>query len=125
LGFAIPVDTAYTVILELIDHGYVKNRPGIDFSVMDVTSIQTAMRYFNSFYTGVYVCEEDHAAVRYGDLILKADGSEISSSKALNQIVMSKSVGDTVDLLVYRNRKKITVTITVSEVIPDALESTS
>ena len=71
------------------------------------------------------MCEEDHAAVRYGDLILKADGSEISSSEALNQIVMSKSVGDTVDLLVYRNRKKITVTITVSEVIPDALESTS
>ena len=125
LGFAIPVDTAYTVILELIDHGYVKNRPGIDFSVMDVTSIQTAMRYFNSFYTGVYVNEKNHTTVQYGDLILTADGVEVNSVEELNRMIMGKSIGDTVELLVYRNRQKITVTVTVSEFIPDVLKSTS
>ena len=125
LGFAIPVDIAYPVILELIDHGYVKNRPGIDFSVMDVTSIQTAMRYFNSFYTGVYVNEKNHTTVQYGDLILTADGVEVNSVEELNRMIMGKSIGDTVELLVYRNRQKIAVTVTVSEFIPDVLKSTS
>lgn len=125
LGFAIPVDTAYSVILELIEYGYVRNRPGLDFSVMDVTSVQTAMRYFNSFYTGVYVSEKNHATVQYGDLILTADGVEINSVEDLNRMIMGRSIGDTVELLVYRNRKKITVTVTVSELIPDSLKTIS
>ncbi len=125
LGFAIPIDTAYTVILELIDHGYVRNRPAVDFTVVDVTSIQTAMRYFNSFYTGVYVYVEDHDVVQYGDLILSADGVEISTSEDLNSIIKSKRVGDPVELLVYRNRDKITLTVTVAEYIPEALKPAS
>ena len=125
LGFAIPVDTAYSVILELIEYGYVRNRPALDFSVMDVTSVQTAMRYFNSFYTGVYVSEKNHATVQYGDLILTADGVEINSVEELDRMIMGRSIGDTVELLVYRNRKKIAVTITVSELIPDSFQKIS
>ncbi len=123
LGFAIPVDTAYAVIVELIEHGYVRGRPALGFDVVDVTSTQTAIRYFNSFYTGVYVYDDTTAdlPVKMGDLILSVDGTEISSVSDLNAVVQSKAVGDTLSLTVYRNKEKHTVTVTLVERVPDAL----
>ena len=120
LGFAIPIDTAYTIILELIDHGYVRGRPTLDFSVADVTSVQTAMRYFGSFNTGLYVYDENHDTVKYGDLILSADGKEITGSADLSAVVNKKSVGDTIELTLLRDRREITVTVTVVEDIPES-----
>lgn len=120
LGFAIPIDTAYTIILELIDHGYVRGRPTLDFSVADVTSVQTAMRYFGSFNTGLYVYDEHHDTVKYGDLILSADGKEITGSADLSAVVNKKSVGDTIELTLLRDRREITVTVTVVEDIPES-----
>ncbi len=125
LGFAIPVDTAYEVILELIAHGYVRGRPTLDFTVVDVTSSQAAMVYFNSRYTGVYVYDDSHDVVKKGDLILTADGVEISTSEDLNAVIQGKAVGDTVELEVYRSKQRITLTITVAEDIPDTLTSAS
>ncbi len=121
LGFAIPVDTAYEVILELIHYGYVRGRPAIDFTVVDVTSIQTAMRYFDSFNLGVYVYDDSHETLAYGDLILAADGVEILAVSDLADVIRNKQVGDTLELTVYRNREQITVTVTLIEDMPEAL----
>ena len=118
LGFAIPIDTAYEVILELIEHGYVRGRPALDFTVVDVTSIQTAVRYFNSFNLGVYVYDNSHNAVKYGDLILAADGAEIASVSALENLIRNKQVGDTLELTVLRNGTQTAVTVTLVEDIP-------
>jgi serine protease Do len=120
LGFAIPVDTAYEIILEIVEHGYVKGRPSLGFEVMDVTSYQSAIRYFNSFYLGVYVYDKDHDVVKYGDLILEVNGRKLSFATDLIELAESMSVGDTIELLVYREGAKQTVTITVAEQAPDA-----
>lgn len=122
LGFAIPVDTAYEIILELIDHGYVRGRPALGFTVVDVTSTRTAMSYFNSFYTGVYVYDEDHDVMQYGDLILAVDGVKITSADGIAAIIAGKSVGDTVEITVYRNREEIAVTVTLVENVPRIAE---
>lgn len=119
LGFAIPVDTAYDIILELIQYGYIPGRPSLGCEVVDVTSVQTAMRYFNSFNLGVYVYDDSHETLRYGDLILSADGVEIDSTETLLELVRKKAVGDTLDLVVYRDRSKQTVTVTIVENQPD------
>jgi serine protease Do len=119
LGFAIPVDTAYEIILQIIDHGYVQGRPSLGFEIVDVTSVQTAMRYFNSFYTGVYVYDQNHDVVKYGDLILSVNGIEPGSVAALQGMVADMRVGDTLEILVYRNREKVTVTVTVTEQKPE------
>ena len=120
LGFAIPVDTAYEIILEIVEHGYVKGRPSLGFEVMDVTSYQSAIRYFNSFYLGVFVYDKDHDVVKYGDLILEVNGRKLSFATDLIELAESMSVGDTIELLVYREGAKQTVTITVAEQAPDA-----
>ena len=111
LGFAIPIDTAYEVILELIDHGYVKGRPALDFNVIYQSSV------FG--YGGVYVYDRNHDVVKYGDLIYAADGIEITAVSDLENIIQNKQVGDTLELTIYRSNQKMTVTVTLVEKIPE------
>ena len=118
LGFAIPVDTAYEIILELIEHGYVRGRPTLGVEVVDVTSPQIAMRYFNSVYEGVYVYGQGHATLAYGDLILACNGKEINSSAELLAAIQSFGVGDEVEFVIYRSRTEMTVTVTLIEQKP-------
>jgi serine protease Do len=120
LGFAIPVDTAYDIVLEIIEYGYVRGRPDLGFNIVDVTSVQTAMRYFNSFYTGVYVYDENHGTVKYGDRILTVDGVKISSSAEVIAIAAGKRVGDTLTLEVVRKGDVKTLTVTIAEKKPAA-----
>ncbi|MBQ4112809.1 MAG: trypsin-like peptidase domain-containing protein, partial [Clostridia bacterium] len=55
LGFAVPVDTVYKVILELIHYGYVRGRPALDFAVVDISNYREAYYYFQSASIGVFV----------------------------------------------------------------------
>lgn len=119
LGFAIPVDTAYDIILEIVKHGYVQGRPALGFELVDVTSVQTAMRYFNSFYLGVYVYDKNHEVMRYGDLILSVNGIKLETAADLQAMVSEMEVGDTLEFVIYRDRAKQTVTVKVTEQIPE------
>lgn len=123
LGFAVPIDTAYEIILELIHYGYVRGRPALDFTVVDVTDYRTAYYYFNSTGIGVYVYSEGHDTVMYGDRIISADGVQINSTIDLNAIIQTKQVGDTLELTVNRNRKVMTVSVVITEYIPDAVQA--
>lgn len=42
LGFAIPIDTAYKIATELIEHGYVTGRPGLNISIVTVSNANYA-----------------------------------------------------------------------------------
>ena len=121
LGFAVPVDTAYEIILELIHNGYVRGRPALDFTVVDVTDYRTAYYYFGSTGTGVYVYSEGHGVVEYGDRILAADGTEIASSSDLGAILRTKQVGDTLELTVVRRQQTITLSVTITEYVPESV----
>jgi serine protease Do len=114
LGFAIPIDTAYEIILELIEHGYVRGRPTLDFNVIDMNA-SSAYQLFGVYMAGVYVYDDDHPVMMYGDLIISADGQEVSTVSALEALLRTKKVGDTLELTVYRDRKSITVTVTIAE----------
>ncbi len=107
LGFAIPSDTAYQVICELIDYGYVRGRPSLGVS-LDEVSYWSGDRY-------VMVGQSGHELLRYQDLILAVNGTKISSISELSSILRRKSVGDTVELTVYRNNRQITVTVSLVE----------
>ncbi len=113
LGFAIPIDTAYRIILELIDHGYVHGRPALGVELIE----QVESSYFSS-RRYVRVSDRDHAILQYGDYILAVDDVEVSTIDEVAAIVRQKSVGDTVELIVYRNKEQIPVSVTVVEDIP-------
>ncbi len=111
LAFAIPVDTAYDVILELIAYGYVRGRPALGASVIEMLDWGSETQY-------VYVNDKNHATLQYGDIILAADGTRVNSLNDLEGVIRGKSIGDTVELVVYRNRQQIKVAVTVVEYIP-------
>ncbi len=110
LGFAIPIDTAYKIILELIDHGYVHGRPSLGVSLVEVSS----------WGGSKYVCVNDttHEVLQYEDIILAVDGVTVDSIDEVAAAIRQKTVGDTVELIVYRNKKQISVSVTVVESIP-------
>ena len=120
LGFAIPIDTAYRIISELYRYGYVRGRPTSGLTMADVTSSMTAMYYFSSPYTGVYITAVgDSEEFRAGDLILTADGKDISSVSEFNRLVNEKSVGDKMELVILRGKSQLTITLTLKEYIPE------
>ena len=124
LSFAIPIDVAYNVILELIDHGYVKGRPALDATLVDMTNVQSALYYFGSRYTGVYIWESGVNDLKKGDLVLTVDGTEVTSVAGVQTLISGKKVGDSVELVVYRSstKKEITVTLTLVEYVPTTAE---
>ena len=124
LSFAIPVDTAYAVIAEIIDHGYVKGRPTLDATLVDVTNVNSALYYFGSRYTGVYIWESNVNDIKKGDLVLSVDGRDVSAVSDVQSAISHKQIGDTVEVVVYRSssKKQITVTLTLVEYVPATVE---
>lgn len=107
LGFAIPSDTAYTVICELIEYGYVRSRPALGVTLTEVVTM-SGDRY-------VRVNDKNHAVLKDRDLILTADGVRISSVEELAAIVRKKSVGDTITMTVQRDGRQLRVQVPVVE----------
>jgi serine protease Do len=123
LGFAIPIDTAKKVIEDLIDFGYVKGRPNVGIEYISIRDTMTAMMYnVNELGLYIYTMEEGSdaaaAGLQSGDLIVTVDGKEVGSAADANAIFDQKKIGDTVEVVVRRNRKDVTVTMTLTEYAP-------
>ena len=118
LGFAIPIDTAYEIILQLVEHGYVRGRPTMNVTVVDATQ-QAARQYFGSSVAGVYVYDDDHTVLEYGDRITAVGDKEIGTCDELRTVIRTYAVGDTVGVELYRNGRRKTVSIVLAESLPD------
>ncbi|MDD6881516.1 MAG: trypsin-like peptidase domain-containing protein [Firmicutes bacterium] len=119
LGFAIPVDTVKSVADSLIENGYVKGRPALGVTILDLTSAQDAMKYGVSV-TGVYIKEvtsegAKKAGLQAGDLIYMIDKETVTSSQMLISKVRSHEVGDKVTLTIVRNDKMKDISVTLGE----------
>lgn len=114
LGFAIPIDTAKTVIEELIEHGYVSGRPSLGITTVDITNTATAMRYRIS-QLGVYVAETTSSSFQVGDCILSIAGQAIESSTDIKNILNDYQVGDKISVQVMRNNQKTKISVTLEE----------
>lgn len=122
IGFAIPITGATDVIGELIQYGYIKDRPyiGIQGSDLDATYAQ-----LYNIPQGVYVQYVDPESDAYakglkkGDIIIAVDGTEIENMAELDEEKNKHSPGDSVTLTVYRNTRKTDITIILSETSGD------
>lgn len=114
LGFAIPANTVKTIISDLYEFGYVKGRPSLGISLLEISDSITAMRYGVS-YLGVYVLGSS-GELKAGDLIVAIDENEnVSNLSAIATVLDGYNVGDKVELTVYRNKKYHTVTVSLTE----------
>lgn len=120
LGFAIPVNDVKEVVVQLIENGYVSGRPALGVQVLDINSIQMAMKYGVSQY-GVYIAEvfEDSAAekagLKTGDMFIAMNDIIIETYEDLSNALSSQAVGDTVTFQIKRNNRMIQVEVTLQE----------
>ena len=131
LGFAIPSNMLREVGDQIINKGHVV-RPYIGAFIESVNE-ETADKYgtlFNGVKKGVIVTRvlPDSPAfrseLRVTDVITEVDGVPVASDRDLQKQVLSKRVGTTVQLTVYRKGKTIKVPITTNE-LPTAIAGTS
>lgn len=121
LGFAIPIDSAYTVMCDLIEYGYVRGVPDCGLSTIDITAqnLYTFYRY-GITSTGVMIYESKYTdELKSGDMILSVNGTDVSTSAEIESIIRTCSVGDSVVFTVQRSEKSINVSLTLRERIPD------
>lgn len=119
LGFAIPIDTAYDIVLQLMDYGYVKGRVDHGLELIDINDFFTAASYRVSSL-GVYVYESKYTdEIKNGDRIASINGKEVSTSAEVKEALNGCSVGDTVDVTVARGGRFIDVKLTLGEYVPE------
>lgn len=117
IGFAIPINSTLDVIDQLIDYNKVL-RPYIGITGIDVDE-NTAKRY--DLVIGVYVQSVENfspaekAGLKAGDVIIKADGKDITTMDELTEIKNSHQIGDTISLIVNRNGEEKEISVTLEE----------
>ena len=57
----------------------------------------------------------EKAGIKVGDVIVKADGKEITTMDELNEVKNAHSIGDTMTITVNRNGKEKDLTVTLTE----------
>lgn len=118
LGFAIPINDAKPIVNELIKYGYVKGRPAIGISVREITEVLS--QWYN-IPMGLLVLETtpggaaDNAGIKRGDIIINVAGKRVKTMKELEQVKQGYRSGDSVDVTVVRDGKKLTVKLTFAE----------
>jgi len=117
IGFAIPINSTVDITKDLIEHNKVL-RPYIGLSTQDLTE---EIAKANNLVVGIYVKSVDDfsagekAGVKPGDVIIKADGKNVKTTKELNEIRDTHQIGDEMTITVNRNGNEKELTIKLQE----------
>jgi serine protease Do len=126
LAFAIPIDSAYTVELDLIEYGYVRGIVDHGLVTLDVTESTLNSYYYRYKISkiGVYVVSSKYeSAIQNKDRIVSVNGTEITTTQELEGLMESLAVGDTVRLVLERNNEQFTIDLVLREYVPDGIAS--
>jgi serine protease Do len=126
LAFAIPIDSAYTVELDLIEYGYVRGIVDHGLTTLDVT--QANLNSYNYRYgidtIGVYVVSSENSdLLKNKDRIVSVNNQKVTTTAEMNQIIDQCKVGDTVSIVISRNGEESTVSLRLEEYVPDSIKS--
>ena len=106
IGFAIPLNEAKPILDNLIQYGYVKDRPLLGITVIALDSSNGPANGLPS--QGLYISSiEQYSDMRrigieIGDVILKVDGKEMRSTEDLTEVLKGFRPGDTVAMEILR-----------------------
>ena len=118
LGFAIPANTVRSVASQLMEFGYIKGRPSIGVTVLDLDAY-SAYYYFRTGQAGVYIVESKDPVLKYGDRIIAVANTEIADSEDIGSIIDKYEIGEAVEVMIVRDRKTMTVSVTLTEFVPE------
>lgn len=120
IGFAIPIDHAYSIASQLIEFGYVKGKVDHGFTLIEIDDIWDMAKY-NVSSTGVYIFSSAYSdEFKNGDLITQINNVKIQSLSDIKTALSGCKVGDEVSVTVIRSRRTITGTLVLHEYAPSA-----
>lgn len=105
MGFAIPINTAKSVVDDIINKGYVSGRVKLGISVRPVSAYEA---HINNVPQGILILEINEGSnlisqgVKVGDIITKMDGVNTTNTSDLYGELNKHKAGDTVSLTLYR-----------------------
>jgi serine protease Do len=123
IGFAIPSNLAQPVLDQLTQFGEVRRGwlgvqiQGVDDTIADTLGLGKAR--------GALVAGIDDrgpakpAGIKKGDVIVKFDGQEVKESRDLPRMVAATPVGKTVDVVVVRDGKEVSLPVTLGRLQDD------
>ncbi len=123
IGFAIPSSMAKPVVKQLIESGTVR-RGWLGVNIQTVTD-EIAETLGLDEAKGALVASvikdgpAEAAKIEPGDVIIEFDGKSVTEMRRLPRIVAETEVNSTVDVVVWRDNKKISVKVTVGELSAD------
>ena len=134
LGFAIPINTATSVMEDLLNYGYVRGRVMLGVSLIDIYS-DSYVHYYGVPSQGTYISsvsegsDAEKAGLKSGDMIKTVNGVAVTSADVVSDILNDSSVGDTLTLVIQRvvssgdrfgtyETEELTITVTLSEYTP-------
>lgn len=124
LGFAIPIDFAYSVIEDLINYGYVRGIVDHGLILLDVTAhnLPSAYRKYGITSVGVVILDSKYSdELKYGDTIISINSRDIDSSSDIELILKGCNVGDTIKISVMRDSTVVEVELTLREKVPETV----
>lgn len=119
IGFAIPSDLAQPVIRQLIEYGRTR-RGWLGVRIQSVTE-EIAESLELKDESGALVASitpdgpAEKAGLEHGDVILRFAGKDINEMRTLPRTVAETPIGDTVDVVVWREGAEVTLKVTVEE----------
>jgi S1-C subfamily serine protease len=134
IGFAIPINTAKAVLNDLMTLGRVR-RPALGVRTIPITA-ELAQEIGLPADYGLLIVQvtpggsADHAGLLGGteraylgnipimlggDLIVAIDGEKVVDEQDLSQVMNNHRAGDTVKVTIYRNKKRMDVTVSLGE----------
>ncbi|HMB19473.1 MAG TPA: trypsin-like peptidase domain-containing protein [Spirochaetota bacterium] len=119
IGFAIPMNTAKSILEQLKETGKIK-RGFIGVQIVPLTEEYARERGLDDTSGALVggVMEDspaDKGGIKVGDVILSVKGKEIESFETLLDIVGKAKIGETLKIVVWRNKSRVTLYVTVKE----------
>jgi Do/DeqQ family serine protease len=120
LGFAIPINLAREVGDQLISSGRV-SRPWLGIEIVGIEESEALQRYFPDLKRGVVVngiapgTPASSSDLRAGDVIVKVDNVPVSFSRDVQREILSKKIGQNVQLELWRNGRAAVVSLRTGE----------
>ena len=134
IGFAIPINTAKAVLNDLMTLGRVR-RPALGVRTIPISAeladeMGLPVDYGLLIVQAIPGGSADQAGLRGGteraylgnipimlggDLIVAIDGEKVDDEQDLSQMMNNHRAGDTVKITIYRNKKKLDVSVSLGE----------
>ena len=119
IGFAIPIDHASLIMEQIVKQGRVV-RPALGVQMVGQIDPETARAYNLSVNYGVVVTPTpgspaEKAGIKAGDIVVAVDGRKVETQSDLRRELFRKKPGDSVNVEVVREGKRLTFSVTLIE----------